>query len=405
MNSKKHILYVSRLCSPGTMDYLFATSKVKPGLQAQKFHQLLAEGLAAHTDSCTVATLSTIPVTPSSHDRRLWRLASESGGNLKYTYIPTINLPVVKNILVFMGAFFKTLCWILHGNRKNKFAICDILNLSVSSAALFACKLAHIKAVAIVTDLPNMMVTVSARHSALMHKLYGALASKLMSNYDGYILLTEQMNEVVNVRSKPYMIMEGLVDVKMAESENLLKNKAAPRIVMYAGAIYEKYGVKMLIDSFMSLPYQDVELHIFGPGEMEKDMPEYMKLDRRISYHGVVPNAEVVQKQLETTLLVNPRPTCEEFTKYSFPSKNMEYMVSGTPVVTTQLPGMPKEYNAFVYTFSEETVKGFEETLKSILAKPREELHAFGLKAKEFVLKNKTNVIQAQRVLSLSQKL
>ena len=34
-------------------------------------------------------------------------------------------------------------------------------------------------------------------------------------------------------------------------------------------------------------------------------------------------NDRVVEEQLRATLLVNPRPTAEAFTKYSFPSKNM----------------------------------------------------------------------------------
>ena len=34
-------------------------------------------------------------------------------------------------------------------------------------------------------------------------------------------------------------------------------------------------------------------------------------------------NDRVVEEQLRATLLVNPRPTAEAFTKYSFPSRNM----------------------------------------------------------------------------------
>ena len=44
--------------------------------------------------------------------------------------------------------------------------------------------------------------------------------------------------------------------------------------------------------------------------------------------------------------------------KYSFPSKNMEYMVSGTPVLTTRLPGMPMEYYPYVYFIEEESADG-----------------------------------------------
>jgi glycosyltransferase involved in cell wall biosynthesis len=185
----------------------------------------------------------------------------------------------------------------------------------------------------------------------------------------------------------------------MAAVDNLPEHKAPERIMLYAGGIYEKYGIKKLIDAFMQLEGDDLRLHIYGSGEVAKDMPDYMKLDKRIVYYGIVPNKEVVEKELEATLLINPRSSVEEFTKYSFPSKNMESMVSGTPLLTTPLPGMPQEYYPFVYVFNDESVEGFCQTLKMLLSTPKEELHEFGRLAKEFVLTYKSNRVQAERVL------
>ena len=76
-------------------------------------------------------------------------------------------------------------------------------------------------------------------------------------------------------------------------------------------------------------------------------------------------------------------------------------MASGTPVLTTRLPGMPKEYNSFVYLFDEETVDGYADSLRKVLAHPTEELRDKGVKAKRFVLDTKNNVVQAKRVIEL----
>lgn len=401
------ILYISTLCSPKVMEYIFTTSVAKPGQSAQKFHRLLVEGFAMHRESCSVETLSTIPVTSASHKRRIWRLPSEIVGNkiIKYNYAPMINLPLVKNLLVFIYAFFKVVLWSMWGGRKDRVVVCDLLNLTITTAALLACKLTRTVAVAIVTDLPELMIASSRQKRTLNYKLYTTLTSKLMSKYNGYILLTEQMNEVVNSHSKPYMIMEGLVDANMVTMANVLENKALERVLIYAGGVYEKYGVKKLIEAFMRLEGDDLRLHIYGPGEMVKDMPDYMEQDKRIVYLGVVENKVVVQKQLEATLLINPRASSEELAKYSFPSKNTEYLVSGTPLLTTPLPGMPEEYCQFVYMFDDESVFGMAKTLKKLLAKPRDQLHEFGRLAKEFVLTHKSNGMQAERVLSLFEKI
>ena len=357
-----------------------------------------------HDQICSVETLSAIPIVPSSHRRRIWRVPSETVNKVVYNYASTLNWPIIKNGIVFLVAFFKTLYWALRGGTKDKFIICDTLPVSISSAAMLAGKWVGVKRIAVVTDLPNFQVCGGPQHS-LRRRIHNKISSTLGLNYDGYILLTEQMNKVVNARNMPYMIMEGLVDRKMAAAENQLKNKSPEKVIMYAGMIYEKYGVKKLIDAFMRVDGNDLRLHIYGFGEMENQMPDYMKKDPRIVYFGMVPNSEVTEKQLKATLLVNPRSSTEEFTKYSFPSKNVESMVSGTPLVTTLLPGMPQEYIPFVYLFDDESVGGLAQKFKTLLSKSKEELHGFGLRAKEFVLTHKNNKVQACRILTFLNNL
>ena len=75
-------------------------------------------------------------------------------------------------------------------------------------------------------------------------------------------------------------------------------------------------------------------------------------------------------------------------------------MASGTPIMTTLLPGMPIEYIPFVYLFTDESIDGIYQTLNNLLLKPKEELSEFGFHAKQFVLENKSNYIQAKRLLS-----
>ncbi len=401
----KNILYISSLCSPRVIDYIFNTSVIKPGLAVQKFHRLLAEGLAFHNKYCCVETLSIIPVVSKSHHQRLWNIPSEVIDNIHYKYIPTINLPVLKNVIIFIYAFSKTTLWNLVRRREDKVAIFDVRSLTVTTSALLACKLTNTKTIAIVTDVPNLTMRDSYQQNDVKSKVINSFITKIIGNFDGYLLLTEPMNEVVNRHHKPYIIMEGLVDAKMVANTNLLEHKSSERILIYAGGIYEKYGIKKLIEAFSKLEDDDLRLHIYGHGEMEKDMPYYMSLDKRVVYRGIVSNNIVVERQLEATLLINPRSSTEEFTKYSFPSKNMEYMASGTPIVTTLLPGMPKEYIPFVYLFTDESIDGIYQTLNNLLLKPKEELNEFGYHAKQFVLENKSNYSQAKRLLSFLEEI
>jgi glycosyltransferase involved in cell wall biosynthesis len=82
----------------------------------------------------------------------------------------------------------------------------------------------------------------------------------------------------------------------------------------------------------------------------------------------------------------------------------MEYMASGTPVLTTRLPGMPKEYYPYVSFIEEETSDGIAAALNSVLADSDEVLFEKGLAARSFVLDGRNNVVQAGKLLDMLKK-
>lgn len=180
-----------------------------------------------------------------------------------------------------------------------------------------------------------------------------------------------------------------------------MQKKTAPRSCMYAGAISEKYGLRNLIDGFRMADIPNARLDLYGPCDFEEELVQLAKEDPRIFYGGLLLNSEIVTKEQEATLLINPRPTTEEFVKYSFPSKNMEYMVSGTPILTTVLPGMPREYYPHVYLLEDESSEGIAKKLKQVLLQSDEALFEKGCAARAFVLNTRNNVVQAQKILDM----
>lgn len=396
------ILYVSKLCSQKKFDELFNTCQIKPQQQAQKFHQLLVNGFTELEDVRTTV-LSDLPIS-RIHTQKVWFNSSFDNENKTvFKYLPHLNLAVIGQIITFITAFFYIVRWCIVNNNKKKFIICDVLNLSLSIAAKTAAAMLGVRTVAIVTDLPVFMQTYgkkTAGNSVLL-RMYTLLCNYFMRWHSAYVVLTEQMIDIVNPKGKPYVIIEGMVDFSMEAVPNLLEGKYKEKVLIYAGALYEKYGVKKLIEAFKKVPLKDARLWLFGSGELEGEMSTYEKEDNRLKYLKVVPNKQVVEKEIKATLLVNPRPSYEEFTKYSFPSKNMEYMVSGTPILTTPLPGMPKDYYNYVYVFEDESEAGMAKKIEEILNHPIEKLHEKGMQAKKFVLREKNNKIQAEKIINM----
>lgn len=380
-----HIIYAVTTCSDRVYQQLFAKVKTKPAFQSQKYHRLLIEGLAA---GAKVDVVANPPVNRSVLSESLVRLPREEEGGAAYRYIPAIRNPIAKAIAVGVGTFFKTLFLL----DRDSAVIVDGLNRVTALSAMLAARLRGKPCVGIVTDLPDM--------------LGGSRFSKKMANFvirhcTHYVLLTEAMNGYLNKQGKPYVILEGHADITMADRLPSLEKKAAPRVCFYAGGVSRQYGLANLVEGFQKANLPNAQLHIYGPGDYVKELQQIAAEDGSIYYGGMLLNTEIVEKEQEATLLVNPRPTGEEYVKYSFPSKTMEYMASGTPVLTTVLPGMPKEYHPYVYLLEEETADGIAERLTEVLSNSDEALFQKGKEARSFVLEQKNNVIQARKILEM----
>ena len=383
------VLYVSSMLHAPDYAELFQNAPHPPSQATQKYGELLVAGLNAA--GAEVVALCAPPV---SHrfGARFLHLHRETDAGVRYRYLPVVDLPGIKFAVTWLCAFLWTLprCLV-----KRARVLCYGLNVSAAGGARAAARLTRTPASVIVSDVPEQL-----GGGRLMK-----IAQRALTAYDGYVLLTEAMNDLVNPHAKPFIVLEGQADARMAARDNPLSHKRAERTVLYAGMLHAKYGVLRLVEAFSSLPGDDIRLVLYGTGDAEDAIRAAAKQDARIEFRGVAENAAVVTEEIAATLLVNPRPSDELFTRFSFPSKNLEYMASGTPLLTTDLPGMPEEYRAYVYLFHDETVAGMAETLKRVLSLPRETLHEKGASAKAFVTAEKSNVAQAKRLLDFLEGL
>lgn len=383
-----HILYAVSSCSNRVYRQLFTHVEKKPAYHIQKYHRLLIEGLAVHAK---VDVIATPPVNRSVMDRAFLALPEEEEGGARYIYLPVTRNRLGKLVSMAVGTFFQVLC---RGDRDTVVVV-DCLNRTVGLFAALAARLRGRKCVGIVTDLPDML-----------HKegMPTKVSNFIIRRCTHYILLTEAMAEYLKVGNKPYVVLEGQADIQMEEKTPSLAGKAQPRICMYAGCISKFYGLGNLIEGFQKANLENVRLHLYGPCDFEEELKEIAARDPRIYYGGMLLNTEVVDKEMEASLLVNPRPTGEEYVKYSFPSKTMEYMSTGTPVLTTVLPGMPREYHPHVYLLEEESADGIARKLKQMFSLTDEELFEKGREAREFILKEKNNVSQAKKIVAMLEK-
>ena len=161
--------------------------------------------------------------------------------------------------------------------------------------------------------------------------------------------------------------------------------------IFYTGTLHEKFGVMNLVRAFRTIHSENYELVICGVGDSEEAIKAAAEEDSRIHFLGKLPRDQVLEWQSKATVLVNPRQNNEEFTKYSFPSKTMEYLSSGVPLVAYKLDGIPDEYDPFIHYVKDDSIECLADTLKSVCEMSDSDRAAIGQTGREFVLKEKNS--------------
>lgn len=265
-------------------------------------------------------------------------------------------------------------------------------------------KYPHISCCLVVPDLPEFM------NASSMEKSLYKKAKKLQINHfkrnlkkvDCYVLLTKYMKEWFEWDVK-YTVVEGISSKTKEDLKKPDQIKEKRKSILYAGMIEEKYGVVDLVKAFMQIDNDEWSLELFGNGSSVNKIRELSKDDSRIHLRGLAPNAQVLREQKEVELLVNPRNDTQSFTKYSFPSKVIEYMGSGTPMIGYKLSGMPEEYKEYFYCVNN-TENGLYDTLKMAMQLSSKERNEMGLQAQEFIVTKKTAVVQCNKIIEMLEQ-
>lgn len=381
----KRIVYASSTMGENAFNSLFKNSKYIPGQQAQKYNRLLQQGISKN--GVEIIAISTPPINKKNIKKCFVNVVNSNEKGVFYSYTPVINVQLIRNVCYVIFSFFKGLRFL---TRKQSAVVCDVLNISTSIGVMVAAKFLKKPIIGIVTDIPELMVT---GHSPKQIKM----CHTIIDNCTGYIFLTEAMNKRINGLNKPYIIIEGISDFNNDDGSIVYKD--SKRKCMYAGLLDAEYGVKNLVEGFLMAQLPNTELHIFGSGPYLSELDNIIKENINIVYHGVKLNSEVVEMEKKCVLLINPRPSSGEFTMFSFPSKIMEYMSSGTATLATRLPGIPDEYYNYLLVIDDESPKGISEALRYALSKSDNELKNLGILAQKWVGNNKSLVHQGESLI------
>ena len=328
--------------------------------------------------------------------------------NTKYNtnntkYIPYINLFLLKQLCIGLYVLYFTLKWYLFNLNEKKYIFFGFLYFPFLLPMIPFKFFPNLKIISFVPDLPAYIFTYTKSSNKLKNTFIPLLVfitniSTKMNNY--LVFITKYMS--IHFPKMKHFIIEGFTDIKLIDDTDnyFLENKNA---IMYAGALYDKFGIKTLIEAFSELQ-ENYELWLFGYGDLTSYIIEQSHNDQRIKFFGNVPNEQILDFEKSARLLINPRPLNHEFTKFSFPSKILEYMTSGTPVLTTRLLGIPDEYSDKLFFLENDDKISIKNGILYHMNLSDIVLNNFGQKSKRFAIEEKNYIKQISNLVSYIQE-
>lgn len=257
----------------------------------------------------------------------------------------------------------------------------------------------RLKFILIVPDLPEYQGERKYYIQELLLKKRLREYHSYYNAFDGFILLTKHMIERIPIDKKPWIVLEGMFN--FSDDCETSKKNHREKIIFYSGSLDGRYGITNFVEAFVKTKDPNYRLVLCGTGNRIDFIKEKARVDKRIIYCGLLPRTEVLKKQREATVLVNPRTPEGEFTKYSFPSKTMEYLASGVPTLIYRLPGIPEEYYNYCFSISELGVDALSRKIDEILNMNNNERAEIGAKARVFIKSQKNPYRQCEKVLDL----
>ena len=301
-------------------------AKIKPNPSNQNFYYKLIKALAINN---TVSVVSHRPLVKGMFKRGYLESDTVSDGKIKFYYT---NNKSDKSFKLFeeKSSIEKAAKEAIDDFMSHDFiVVTDTLRLNLIKAAKKIAKKYNAKIVGMLTDNP---LNLSTGSSFIKNYLI-----KQASDLDGYLSLTNGLVEIYNSNAPSY-VFEGLVSEEKEGNKDPIFN-----YFYFGGSLYERYGVKTLVDAFHKSNIKS-KLVLAGSGPLAEYIEELAQEDYRILYLSQLSKEKNIAYMRNSIANINPRPLDSKIDNESVPSKLLEYLSIGTPVISTKYP---KLYSTF----------------------------------------------------------
>ena len=378
------LLYLGHVV-PLSMEPMLADMRI-PALQTQRFGEALVKSLySAFGKEMDVFSVAPILDYPQSRllisPRANWMIHP----GVKAHQAAFINVIGLKHLTRFLATFVFVFKWAF----RNRHAQRVIFMHGAQSCQIWGALLgSFIYKALCMPYLTDDLGLVSAWEGGLVRavrRLDDRLLRSGLRRMSVMIAMTKDLAEKWGP-DLPYLVVpailpEGVLPEGYAAVEDTHFN------IVYSGGLEKHFGVRLLLDAFACSKAPHWRLIITGKGAVAAEIQRRALDDPRIQFKGLVSFDDLKAIYSRASVFVNPRASTDPRAPYCFPSKLVEQMSTGVPVVSTDMPCLTAGFRKNLVLISPETPEQLHKALLHVEKLAVEERLALGQAARAFVVR------------------
>jgi glycosyltransferase involved in cell wall biosynthesis len=211
---------------------------------------------------------------------------------------------------------------------------------------------------------------------------YFSIGFRLARRLHGWLVLNDQFIRKGRITTRYLKTKVGVTGKHelVSKSEQKL---ARPKVFVFAGTLNDENGVALLVDFLAASPTAELKIHVYGDGESVDVVRGLVATDCRVEYFGRVPDGQLREALTRADFLLCLRDPAGLSADFSFPSKLINFMSTGTPVISNWFPGLDRSYAQHLHMLAKYDVPSLAFTLTALINGKVD--RALGEEAKTFI--------------------
>ena len=315
-------------------------------------------------------------------------------------FLPFLNLGPLKILTLGIASFFQTLGWgFRHRKSERRIAIAYNLNAPPAWPIWLGCKLTRTEFVPFIGDIyvPGEVIP-----NGWLRRLEFEAQKRIIPKVDGLLVANKAIvNDFAEGRES--LVMEGGVPESFVRKFESKPERSKEEFhVVFAGQLSELNGVELLLEAIKLIQSPKFRFTIAGAGALKDMVKHAARLDSRVCYAGLLPHRDLEDLYRTADLVLSLRRTDNRTHRYVFPSKVIECLATGVPLLTTCTGHAETEFGEFAILLREECPNAVARAIQEVACWPETKRAELGSRAQEYVLEHRTwesNIVRLEEYL------